>query len=390
MKNRSPLITVALALVGLLLVAMGLIALGSKETKAFPSANSFEPSGASAFAELLRRSGYRVEIDTLPVPKLRPGDLAIAFYTTEAGGGLIRTGNPEDKLQPAKDALSKFTTEGGHMISLPLDPDFQGASKKLYTAEEPITNGTFDANVSWERGSRAQRFLDDESEGVNEIFASKDEDPTGSSTNADVFLAERKVGKGTDALFSEGILATNRFIDREENAAVLMNAVGMYSSPGHRVVFVEATFGNSENPALTETIGPWAKAAWMQLVFLAIVIIYTLGKPFGLPNPERSKERGSRELLDAMADTLKRGRMTKLALKILYEDSNRQLRKKFRGPVDLTPANPEAGKIAELQATLIRVKAAIDLGAPEDAATKLYAKTEELTQEVVSRGSRVP
>jgi len=81
-KSRTPLFTLALALVGILVVAVGLVALGSRESHAFPSAESYLPSGASAFAELLRESGYQVVIDHNASPKIQKGDLVVAFVPT--------------------------------------------------------------------------------------------------------------------------------------------------------------------------------------------------------------------------------------------------------------------------------------------------------------------
>ena len=83
MKGRSPLLTIAIALTGVLLIAIGMIALGQHESESFPSAHSYLPSGTAALEELFRRSGYTVVVDQKASPKLQPGDLAVAFYTVD-------------------------------------------------------------------------------------------------------------------------------------------------------------------------------------------------------------------------------------------------------------------------------------------------------------------
>jgi hypothetical protein len=390
MKGRSPLLTIAIALTGVLLIAIGMIALGQHESESFPSAHSYLPSGTAALEELFRRSGYTVVVDQKASPKLQPGDLAVAFYSVDSKNILAQIQDQENKdsepapdpLQPTKDALNSFVKDGGSLLSLPVAEDFAGNSKSfmnsVVTVQSPDGSK---ARVNWDGNPSGETFISD-SDQHYALWADYSNPRT-----ARELVSLHRVGKGSDAVVADGIIASNRFIDRNQNALVIMDTARVLAKPGARVVFVEAAFGNAEDPALTELIGPWAKAAWLQLVFLGIVAIYTLGKPFGLPDPERREQKGSRELLDAMADTLKRGRMTKLALRSVYDDTNRLLRKWFRTPRDTNRSDPEAQRLIDLHHSLNRVQAALEIGAPEDEAARMVRDVERLVKEVASSGS---
>ena len=285
MKSRSPLITLAIALTGVILIALGMMALGQHESESFPSAHSYLPSGTAAMEELFRRSGYQVVVDQRATPKLQPGDLAVAFFVVDAKSVLSEIQEqgsdgegPADPLQPTKDALTDFVKGGGSLLSLPVTNNFADNSRDFLNGVVTVHSSTGKtAQVNWDRNPSQDTFIPDQGEnfGLWSIDPKLKQSPE--------LVSLHRVGKGSDAVVADGIIASNRFIDRNQNALVLMDTVRVLAKPGARVVFVEAAFGNAEDPALTDLIGPWAKAAWLQLVFLGIVAVYTLGKPFGLP-----------------------------------------------------------------------------------------------------------
>jgi hypothetical protein len=387
MKARSPLITIAIALTGVLIIAVGMIALGEHESESYPSAQSYLPSGTAALGELFRRSGYQVVVDTGATPSLQKGDLAVAFFSADPKVTPVSQDSgdddaPVDPLQPTKDDLTKFVQDGGSLLSLPITQDFAGDSRTFLQKVVPVQSAKGQkASVNWDGNAVSTTFIPDSDEHYT-LWSSNP------NTKVEAQLVSlHRVGKGSDAVVADGIIASNRFIDRNQNALVLMDTVRAIAKPGSRVVFVEAAFGNVEDPSLTELIGPWARAAWFQLVFLGIIAIYTLGKPFGLPDTERREQKGSRELLDAMADTLRRGRMTRLALRSVYEDTNRLLRKWFRTPRDTDRVDLEAQKMIDLHNSLNRVQAAMEIGAPEDEAAKMVRDVERLVKDVATSGS---
>jgi hypothetical protein len=72
------------------------------------------------------------------------------------------------------------------------------------------------------------------------------------------------------------------------------------------------------------------------------VIVLTLGWRFGLADETRIKERGQRELLDAVADTYLRGRMTTVALAAVYEDVDTQVRRALKLPKNAPDVDRDA------------------------------------------------
>ena len=371
----------AIALVGILIVSTALVALGSRESRAFPSADSYLPSGSSAFAELLRQSHYKVVIDHNSTPKTEPGDLVVAFdITAPAAESIISSEADTEQVDTTRQAISTFVEGGGKVLSLPVQPDFAEQSRYLYDgSKEVVSKSDTKARVSWDEAPSRASYLGLGDEGnAGQLWYTA----TSADRQAVVktpFVSLISVGKGQEASFANGIIATNRFIDRQQNALVLMDTIAKLAP--RRIVFAEATFGNIHDPSLLETIGPWALAAWFQLVFLGAVIIYTLGKPFGLPDPERRQERGARDLMDAMADTLRRGRMSKLALKTVFEDTNRFLRKMYRDRRDPDRLDLPANTVGDLQRSLNKLEAAAEIGAPEDIAANMIQDVERLVRE---------
>lgn len=381
MKKRSPLITVGIALIGILVVSVGLILLGSKDTRAFPSADSYLPSGTAAFADLLRRSGYQVVVDHEAKPHLRAGDVVIAFDPSlSKASNAFASEEDIEALRNTKEVIAQFVIKGGTLISFGMSPDFGDTSRQLWTSQTTVVcaDGT-SASVNWDGAAGPSFYLDDSAHGsIATIWSGTNSRGAGAD-----FVTVSATGKGVEASFADGVIATNRFIDREQNALVIADVVSRVAKRGQRIVFAEASFGNSSSPGLLATIGPWAIAAWLQLLFLGAVILYTLGKPFGYPDPERRQERGARDLMDAMADTLRRGRMTKLALKTVYEDTMRQLRRLARGRQMERPGTFDA--MTDLERAMNRLEAASEIGAPETSAVKFIQDVERLAHESGTR-----
>jgi len=144
------------------------------------------------------------------------------------------------------------------------------------------------------------------------------------------YAALQRIGSGHEVIVANGLPVTNRFIDKLDNAAVMLSLVRTVANPGSRIVFVESSFGNTSEPSLMELIGPWALASWWQILFLLLVIGYTVGARFGIAEEDRSTEKGGRELVDALAQTYRRARATHIAIGALLQQADRQVRKKLK------------------------------------------------------------
>ena len=78
--------------------------------------------------------------------------------------------------------------------------------------------------------------------------------------------------------------------------------------------------------------------------------------------------------------------MTKIALRTVVDDTNRFLRKIYRGKREPDSADLKANNMSELQEALTKVKAAAEIGAPESEAEKMIRDVERLVKEANSRG----
>src|SRR4051812_13048895 len=113
MKSRyAGLPTFVWMLLGLLAISAALLSLGQRDDHTHPATDSFGPSGASAFAELLRQNGYRVRIDQRPRPKIERNELAVAFDVVDRAS---LSSKKDESFQPA---LTRQLREGGKAILL--------------------------------------------------------------------------------------------------------------------------------------------------------------------------------------------------------------------------------------------------------------------------------
>lgn len=317
--NKSYLTTIAWILLGLLGLSALSITLGSKDNKAYPSVESYAPSGSAAFAELLRRNGYSVTAERKALPNFQANDVVVLFEVDS------QTNWTSQRDSALGKRLKKFISAGGTAVILPISEDFREASAAASGKAVTVT-----------RSPNITRTVETDESSVYRAEPELEEDtyPAPLWTTVNQPLAEVvRSGKGIAIEFSNGLLATNRFIDRKDNAEVLLSSIKTVVPPGARFVFAESALMN-RSPGLLETIGAWAEAAWYQILLVVGVVIYTLGKRFGLPDEERAKQRGSRELLDAVADTFKRAKATRAAMQAAYKAANAELREVLKLPRD--------------------------------------------------------
>lgn len=340
----------SMALLGLLGIAAVLLTLGQPSTSSEPSASSFSPSGTSAFAEIMRRSGYQVTVSHSPNPSLKPTDVAVAFT-------LPPEEKPMNPLVPEKtlarsievqtrDAVTAFVRRGGSALVLPMPRDFQAESPKvssLTVSGVPHQAGDLKLKLRLQT-PQPEMELVPENQGESLSI--------GSAKDSQALAYLDKLGAGYILTVRDGMLATNRFIGQEDDARALAQLVEVIAPPGSRLVFTEGTWGNASPPSLLESIGAWSLAAWRQLLFLGLVVIYTYGKPFGIPSVKRFAQRGSKELVDAIAGVLERGKAATSGLKTSNARAEALIRKKLKLTADI-PFQHVAVSLPEPLATRI-------------------------------------
>jgi len=386
MKRVGGFSIVVWALLGLLVLSAIAITTGRQEDDAFPAADRYAASGASAAAELLRRMGVEVAIDRRSEPKLRPDDIAVVFrvdkYTfnvldpdeyedTEDDTG--QASAPKKKKGEAgafEETLQGFLEEGGGVLVLPLTENYRQAT--LAAREATVTPAIEGKPMKVTLGEYPPSY-----------------DPTHTdpsyidlwSNDKELFARSCRIGEGTEIIVEDGLFATNRFLKKADNANMFASLIKTLGGGGkRRVVFLEAGFGNIQDPGFFETIGNWATVAWWQCLFLFAVIVATLSKRFGLPEPVRPRQRGARELLDAVADTYFRAKATPAAMDAAFHRCDARLRSALKLPRDASRGERDRLLPESLTNSLARLEAAAreEKVAPDDALKLVQAAEREV------------
>ena len=372
MRRRGGIWAMAWVLLGLLILSSGLLVLGSRERTTQPSATSYGPSGTRVLAELLRDAGYQVEVSRLAKPKLRQGDLALGFLVKERwssfGGPSQR---PEDS--PTKKAIRNHVENGGRALILQVPNDFVAASKLANSATHQVTvpPSIQDKPLIVSKGDS------DSYESTELLSSSADGYTVGFSEGDQPWLRLFGKGKGMLGVVYDATGATNRFIDREANADAFDRIVRFLAAPTGRIVFIEALHSAPVDPGLIAAIGSWASAAWWQLILMFLLICYTLGKRFGLPETVRGRQRGGRELVDAYADVLSRSNKPQIPMKKVVHEIDREVRKRFSISADLPPKRRNETLPQELAEALSRAELASESELSDASAVRLLWSLEE-------------
>jgi len=305
---------IALALLALMGLSFVLLVFAKDEKRTNPTVESTYPSGLAAFAELLRRDGYVVKLDKKPRPQLDSGDLVIAVDMALPHSFT----ELEPKEAKTKDTIDKFIGDGGSELVLNLPSDFQSSSKNMTLqsrrplagmAEKQMTKGTYvDESVS-------QWSSDEPVEVVGDAAATSQ------------WSGRRSI------YVHDAMGVTNRFISQGENAEVMLQYVHMLAPAGSRVVFPEALINNVQSDGPLDKLGGWAVAGRTQLYILALVVLTSLAVRFGSPTREAAKQRSARDMVDAVAELLRRGNKTQFALEAALNDTYERFRLGVSAPL---------------------------------------------------------
>lgn len=333
MKTGAGFRNLAIAFVGILVVSAAQILVGTQESTTRPWMRNYAPSGTAALAELLARNGYSTEANRSTHPVFGPRDLVVVFWPQSAvsiARNSVRDDSTVDDPETAYErTIFAHAKRGGAVVVFPIESDFAKASLRI-----PAEGTTVDRFGSTRkmRVTTSGIALESHPNATREDLRTLHQSaslPLYSKPNSVAFVTLAKVGKGAIATFEDGLLATNRFLDRNDNAAVLRD-VFQTLQPGGKVVFADASSGDAVNPSFVELVGPWAVGAWYQLIFVFIVIVYSLGRRFGMARSPRPPQRGQRELLDAIADSYSRSRATGLAVSLIAADVEQEARRALK------------------------------------------------------------
>lgn len=385
MKQASRLPTLIWALTAILVLVFLVLQFVESGEKAFPSARSYMPSGTHAYAELLKRLGYEVEISHSSSPNLGPNDIAVV-YNLWSGISMFQSKSGrqvEQKLKAygAKKALVLYMSE-----------DFDSCSKKAEVSSA-VYGGASEREVRLSIGDK-YRFasnsanmwsMDEEEENVE---PSSDTTIFVSHGYYDPFAVQSKTGAKDYIFVADAIGSTNRFIDKEQNAAFYAGVLQYLGPKGSKVVFIEDAIHNADKTSVLGTLAPWSGPGRLQLLVLVALTIWMLGKRFGLPEATRFGQRGSKELVDAVADTSLRARATDFALNQIVADCERQIRNALKVGSDVQRQDLMFMLPVELSVPFANCVAGLGANIPDGEALRLVKVFQTATDEFVGKSHR--
>jgi hypothetical protein len=321
-------IGVGLSLVLSLSVIGMLIAKNERQT--MPSMTSSKPSGLRLFSQLLERNGVPMKLERTLSPVFQPNDLVV----------VARIPGDRETSEVFQKAMVKHLDEGGNILEIRMDDGFNDSSiaaanpvkvRSLLDREaEPfLVNlpNPSDSLVNVEEMS----LIDNQSSVKQGLYEAIEN--AGSPVSS-----VRRQSKGYIWSFHNALPVSNRFLDKHDNAAFVMDHVRRMKKPGARVVFAEAGIGNVTQETILSLIGPWARATGWQVALLFGVVIFSLGVPFGVVRGKSVYQRGSRDVVHAVGQLLRRGRNIGYANQQIFEATRRRLFKKY----GLHPGSPDS------------------------------------------------
>lgn len=305
--TASRLTTVLGILLGLayLLVLSGRIAEDDAPTVANTSGG-----GLSAFAELLRQSGYRVRIEDDLRPRFGPGEFVIVPLPEPSP---LHGANVDEDGEEIALTKQLPVAPGGALL-LGRSPLLRQAQTLTY--ENRVTRERFSL-----RAGTGEARIPGLASLTSRVLLFRE------GTNARGIGAASIDGRRIVTV-DRGEIATNRYIDGPQNAALLVGLVRA-STPAKEIVFYE---GFASQGGLLSALGDWAFAARNQVLLALGLLVMTLGSRYGLAPKSRRRETGQREQSDALGNLLRRWRGPRVGIEAAIEQSRRRLTKARKLP----------------------------------------------------------
>lgn len=336
--NVSTFALVAAAIVVVLIGSSTLLVFGQEGTESFPSANNSKPSGLGAFAELLRRDGYKITVERDERPRIEKAGLVVVVRKPDQQVDFLADmEGTADQTPPIEVALEKKAESGATFLEIGLPSDFGAASKSAV----PVQAGL---------GEQTYELVNPPNPPDTTVPGGPLLSPHGGPA------AVTTSDKATYVTVNDGTFLTNRFLGQKDNARFALDLVRAYAPPGTEIVFAEAAWGNISNRTLLDEYGNWMAIAVWQFVLVVGVAVFAAGRRFGLPIPDRYRERGTNELLASMGNVLKRGRKYDQALMIVLDDTYERMRAALNAPLGTDPAELTKQAPAPLAQSIIRIR----------------------------------
>lgn len=294
---------------------------------------SYGPSGTSAMLQLIRESGYKVDVTNTRSPEV--GDLVIVPVSGDNDDSFIR--------------FLRRVSSKSRVLVLNISRDISDDSQKV-TVNQVKSGNPLGQIVPFNNSSETWKppILQDSER--NEILTVQ---------GSDTAIAEVIVKKDLEVIsVADASFVVNRNIDKVDNANVLMTLVGMVAKPGQKIQLIETFAADEVDANLLTKLGPPYQMAWSQLLILVFVIFVSLSVRFGLAPEWRAQQRGGRELVDGLAWMTRRKRSARWALRAVFDRTLAELERRHRISRDRLIQRPDLYLNIEDASQLKRIEAA--------------------------------
>lgn len=316
-----------------------MVILGRTGNEVDPTITSSKPSGLRLLSELLETNGIEVKQNRNQIPQLLDSEVSIALLRVRDG----KVDWPGEELQfqdrksTIRSNLASQVKKGHRLILVYVNDDFNRSSIAL-TSPISVQNAMLKNSPIY--------AVDGNPSTMEELFPLGYEPATRdalsvwqSSTTEQPLVSYEVMGKGLIVHVHDGIGLTNRFLDQHQNAAFYLQLVKSVAGDRSSVTFTEASFGNIADDGLISALGGWARSAVWQGFLLFGVIAWSFAIGFGLPIVDRRRQSGTRDLMEAMNQLLKRAKNRPMAMQQVFHALESDLKRSVGLP---RSANQEA------------------------------------------------
>ncbi len=331
-----------MGLAGLIWYAMQMIqGLQDPTTAPYPLSYSRHPNGAKGLAKLLQRNGYQVRALRRPFRHLpRDADMLIMFPALFTVAFDIRNRWGDEDRQ----ALLGWVEAGGVLVILgndsrldePLQPNFDPPAPSFHTSASahfsahPLLIPCWMEGVAHvQMGERGTRLKSHDMRWVPLMGDARG-----------VAMALHYRGKGVVLECVDSDWLTNARLRQGDNGAFILAFTRWRLPKGGVVYFDDAGQGDLAYEARRQGFWDYAptglKVTFAHLMVLTVLIMYSVGRRFGLPRPARPRMPTLGEYVDALAGLYASARAAQPALEIVMEDVRRRLCKRLGLPAGTT------------------------------------------------------
>ena len=261
------------------------------ETRSNPLISEKAKGGLFVLAEFLRANGYRVTSDFTPSPQLKPGKLYIEAFKVETEFNSER--NQEAAQKNHKEKATKPGTTKLILVTPSNFADITRGNKFRPTRMTGLkSTDTFEVSLA-----DIEEFF------TPQLVTSDDENLlTRGIAGQEIPVAAVRVNGGVQCAYLAGTSLLNQQIGANDHAKAILYVVEKLAGKDKEIVFLENKLLGETGAGLIASIGPWATTALYQIVFLVLVVLYSLNKVFGLAIKSAPYQRGTADALFAIGN----------------------------------------------------------------------------------------